>query len=80
MCINNLADTANKYNNTDHSTTKIKSVDVKSSTYIDFGKTSNYKDLKFKVGEHTRTSKHIKVMFQIGLKFLLFKNHRQMKR
>ena len=36
--INNLADIVNKYNNTYHSTTKMKPADVKSSTYIDFKK------------------------------------------
>ena len=36
--INNLADIVNKYNNTYHSTTKMKPADVKSSTYIDFNK------------------------------------------
>ena len=36
--INNLADIVNKYNNTYHSTTKMKPADVKSSTYMDFNK------------------------------------------
>ena len=36
--INNLADIVNKYDNTYHSIIKMKPVDVKSSTYIDFGK------------------------------------------
>ena len=36
--INNLADIVNKYNNTYHSTTKMKPADVKSSTYIYFNK------------------------------------------
>ena len=35
--INKLADTFNKYNNTYHSAIKMKLVDVKSNTYIDFG-------------------------------------------
>ena len=33
--IDKLNDTVNKYNNTYHSTIKMKSIDVKSNTYID---------------------------------------------
>ena len=36
--INKLDDIANKYNNTYHSTIKMKPVDVKSNTYIDSSK------------------------------------------
>ena len=35
----------------------MKSVDVKSSTYIDFDKKNNKEDPKFKVGSHVRISK-----------------------
>ena len=35
----------------------MKSVDVKSSTYIDFDKKNNKEDPKFKVGTHVRISK-----------------------
>ena len=38
VCINKLDDIANKYNNTYHSTTKMKPVDVKLNTYIDSSK------------------------------------------
>ena len=55
----------NKYNNTYHSTTKIKPVDVKSSTYIDSGIENNYKNPKFKVGDHVRISKY-KYVFAKG--------------
>ena len=44
-------DIVNKYNNTYHSTIKIKPVDVKSNTYIDFSKEINNKDPKFKIGD-----------------------------
>ena len=44
----------NKYNNTCHRTNKMKPVDVKCNTYIDFGKEVNDKDPKFKVGDHVR--------------------------
>ena len=58
MCINKLDNIVNKYNNAYHSTIKMKPVDVKSSTYIDFDKKSNKEDPKFKVGDHVRISKY----------------------
>ena len=45
--INNLAEIVNKYNITYHSTTKMKPGDVKSSTYIDFGKNVMIKTLNY---------------------------------
>ena len=51
MCIN-------KYNNTYHSTIKMKHVDVKSSTYIDSIKEIDNKDCKFKIGDIVRISKY----------------------
>ena len=68
--INIFNDILNKYNNTYHSTIKMKLVDVKSSTYLDFNKKNNSEDPKFKVGDHFRRSKyeHIFVMLQIGQK------------
>ena len=42
---------------TGHRTTKIKSVDLKSSTYIEFDGAKNDKNLKFKVGDHVRMLK-----------------------
>ena len=50
--IDKLDDIVNKYNNIYHSTIKMKLVDVKSSTYIDFGVDVNDKDSKSKVGDH----------------------------
>ena len=54
MYVDKLADIVNKYNNTYHSTIKMKPVDVKSSTYIDFNKENNKEDLKFEIGDHVR--------------------------
>ena len=53
-----LADIVNKYNNRSHRTIKMKLIDVKNNTYIDFGKTVNDKDPKFKIGDHVRISKY----------------------
>ena len=39
----------NKYNNTCHSTIKMKPVDIKSNTYIDSSKEINDKDSRFKI-------------------------------
>ena len=46
-----------EYNNRYHRTIKMKPVDVKDNTYIDFKKEVNDKDPKFKVGNHVRISK-----------------------
>ena len=58
LYIDKLADTVNEYNNTYHRTIKMKPVDVKDNTYIDFKKEVNDKDPKFKVGDHVRISKY----------------------
>ena len=47
----------NEYNNSYHSTTKIKSVDIKSRTYIEFDVAKNDKDPKSKLGNHVRILK-----------------------
>ena len=44
-----IADIVNEYNDTYHSTIKMKPFNVNSSTYIDFGIENNDKDPKFKV-------------------------------
>ena len=41
----------NKYNNTYQRTIKMKPVDIKSNTYIDFSKEINDEDPKFKIGD-----------------------------
>ena len=56
--IDKLDDIVNEYNNTYHRTIKMKPVDVKDNTYIDFEKEVNDKDPKFKVGDHVRISKY----------------------
>ena len=56
--IDKLDNIVGEYNNTYPRTIKMKTVDVKHNTYIDFNKEVNDKDPKFKVGDHVRISKH----------------------
>ena len=58
MYIDKLEDTVDEYNNTYHRKIKMKPVDVKDNTYIDFGKDANDKYPKFKVSDHIRISKY----------------------
>ena len=53
-----LDDIVNKYNNTYHSKIKMKPVNVKASTYIDFNKENNNEGHKFKAGNHVRILKY----------------------
>ena len=48
----------NKYNNTYHSTIKMKYVNVKPNTYIDSSQEINDEDPKFKIGDIVRISKY----------------------
>ena len=57
--INKLGDIVNKYNNTYHKAIEMKTVDVKSNTYIDFIKEINSKDAKFKIGDRISKYKNI---------------------
>ena len=50
--IDKLDDIVKKYNNTYHTLIKMKPVDVKDNTYIDFKKEFNDENPKFKVGDH----------------------------
>ena len=56
--IDKLNDIVAEYNNTYHRTIKMKPIDVKDNTYIDFKKEVNDKDPKFKVGDYVRISKY----------------------
>ena len=56
--IDKLDDIVDEYNNTYHRTIKIKPVDVKDDTYIDFKKEVNDRDAAFKVADHVRISNY----------------------
>ena len=58
MYIDKVDDIVGKHNNTYHSTIKMKPVDLKSSTYIDYSKEVNDEDPKFKIGDIVRISKY----------------------
>ena len=56
--IDKLDDIVKEYNNTYHKTIKMKPINIKDNTYINFEKEVNNKDLKFKVGDYVRISKY----------------------
>ena len=56
--IDKLDDIVDECNNTYHRTIKMKPVDVKDNTYIDFEEEVNDKGPKFKVGDHVRISNY----------------------
>ena len=56
--IDKLDDIVDKYNNTYHTTIKMKPTDAKDNTYINTSKEINNKDPKFKVGDRVRISKY----------------------
>ena len=56
--IDKLDDIVECNNNTYHRTVKVKPVDVKDNTYIDFNKEINDKNPKFKVGDNVKISKY----------------------
>ena len=66
MYTNKLDDIVNKYNNTYHSTNKMKPSDAKSNTYINSSKEVNDKNPKFKIGDNVRISKYKKKFFAKG--------------
>ena len=75
VSIDKLDDIVDEYNNTYHRAIKMKPVDIKDNTYIDFKREVNDKDPKFEVGDNVRISKYkniiAKNIHQIGLKTFL---------
>ena len=62
--IDELDDIANKYNNTYHSTTKMKPADVKSNRNINCNKEIDNKNTNFKLGGIVRISKYKKTFYK----------------
>ena len=56
--IDKLDDIVNEYNNTYHETIKMKPLNVRDNTYINFGKEVNDKDPKFQAGDNVKISKY----------------------
>ena len=56
--IDKLDDIVNEYNNTYHTTIKMKPIDVNNNKYINTNKETSDKDPKFKVGDRVRISKY----------------------
>ena len=65
VCIDKSDDLVNKYNNTYHSTIKLRPGDVKSNTYIDSSKEINDEDPRFKIGDIVRISKYENIFAKI---------------
>ena len=63
--IDKLDDIVNEYNNAHHRTIKMKPVDVKDNTFIDFKIEVNDKDSKYKVGDHARISKYKNIFAKV---------------
>ena len=63
--IDKLSDIVDEYNNTYHRTIKMKPVDIKDNTYIDFEKEVNDKDSKFKIGDHVRIPKYKNIFAKV---------------
>ena len=55
--IDKVDDIVDKFNNKYNRTIKIKAVEIKSSTYIDFDVENSNKDPKFQVSNYARLSK-----------------------
>ena len=52
-----LHDIVKKYNNSSHSSIKMKPIDVRNGSFAEYNEESNEKDPKFKIGDHVRISK-----------------------
>ena len=60
-----LVDVVDKYNNTVHSSIKMKPKDVAEESFVEYVEESNEKDPKFKISDHVRSSKY-KNLFSNG--------------
>ena len=58
VCFDVLNDIVNKYNDTIHSTIKMKPIDVTDDSFAEYNKEFNKKVRKFKVRDHVSISKY----------------------
>ena len=56
--LNDLDDVVKKYNNTVHSSIKMKPKDVTDDSFVEYSEETNKKSPKFKVGDNVRISKY----------------------
>ena len=63
--IDKLNDIVNKYNNTNQNTIKMKPVDLRSSTFINFGVENNDNDPKFEVDDCVRIWKYKSIFTKV---------------
>ena len=61
MYINKLDNIVDEYNNVFHGTIKIKFINVKDNTYLDFSREFHEKDPKWKLVHHVRISKYTNI-------------------
>ena len=61
LYIDKLNDIVNKYNSIYYRTIKMKPINIKSSTYIDFGIEKKDKEPELATGDHVRVSKYNKI-------------------
>ena len=54
-----------KFNNTVHRSIKMKTFDVKSDSSAEYNEDSNFKKLKFKVGDRVRISKYKNIFAKV---------------
>ena len=60
---NVLDDIVKDYNNSIHSSIKMKPKDVEDDSFVEYIEKSNKKDPKFKIGDHVRISKCKNIFF-----------------
>ena len=66
VSFNALDNIVDKYNNTVHSSVKMKPKDLTDIKYVEYSEETNEKDLKFKVGDNVRKYKKYKNIFAEG--------------
>ena len=60
-----LNDIVDEYNNTYHKTIKMKPVDVKNDSFVEYNEESSEKDCKLKICDHVRISKYKNIFAKV---------------